>query len=166
MDNKIADLKNRGMSFYGDVNIRTRNESNDTPDITWWYNDDTEKMRIYAPNNATANDCRPYFRIYDNTGTKLYEGSLAIKRDTQLAVYNLETVSVTLSANGGTANATVSISKTDYTALGIVGYQSFSTAVFPYNLQISGTTATAAIRNLGSASVTGKMRIYVLYRHN
>lgn len=75
-----------------------------------------------------------------------------------------KTGSVTIAANA-TANATATITKANYTPIGVVGWQSFSTTVFAYNCYVgNSTTAYMGLKNISTASVTGSMTLWILYR--
>lgn len=68
------------------------------------------------------------------------------------------TVSHSASAAGaGAATVTISLSRSGYTAIGIVGFNTSSTALIParVNLNAAGTTLTAVLKNVTSTAVSG-----------
>lgn len=87
----------------------------------------------------------------------------------RLPSITVETVS-TSSFNIATNNAvetTISIAKTGYTPLGIIGYNLTGSGVSfccPYHLYSSGNTAYYAFRNNGNGQVSvTRLDLYVLY---
>ena len=80
-----------------DLCLRTpSSSSNDSGDITWYYGNGNEKMRIWS-NNEYTNPVGPNFRVYNNSGGSLYSGSLMLLNS--ISTTDLTTGSSNLATN-------------------------------------------------------------------
>ncbi len=83
-----------------------------------------------------------------------------------IVVDTVSTGSFNIAANN-VRETTISIAKTGYTPLGIMGYNLSGSGVsfcFPYHLYLDGNTAYYAFRNNSNGQVTGvTLKLYVLY---
>ena len=67
---------------------------------------------------------------------------------------------------GGYQTISISVEKTGYTPIGIIGYEvtgSNSQNVVPYRVYLNGTTAEARVKNVGSGSYTPSVTFHILY---
>ena len=83
-----------------------------------------------------------------------------------IIVATVSTGSFNIAANN-VIETTVSIAKTGYTPLGIMGYNITGSGVsfcFPYHLYLDGNTVHYAFRNRNTSQATGVvLKLYVLY---
>lgn len=69
-------------------------------------------------------------------------------------------------SGGGYETISISVAKTGYTPIGIVGYEITGTNsqnIVPYRVYINGTTAEARVRNVGTNTYTPSVTFHVLY---
>jgi hypothetical protein len=98
--------------------------------------------------------------------SRFRSGGVQSDIDAEWVIEAKQSSSVTVEANGA-GHVEIPTTKEGYTAKGIVGIDSFSSAICISSFSIStGHRAYIYYKNTANASLTGKYGVYVLYKKN
>ena len=159
----------------GDLNLKTSSSSsNDTGDIVWWYGNGKEKARLWMSSATYSTAIGPAFRVYNTSGTNLYNGALTLSHQVTLATWgNYNTVGQTINLSQSIQNFRVIIVQfgvqTDQTTGAGIYYEWIPRVLIPVGASVDSFGMTYYIHNSRmsiSYRFTSNTQIKIVFTNN